>query len=58
MDRHSKICIIGAGMVGATSAFAIATHRIASELVIIDVNKERRKAKPWTSITALSLWVP
>ena len=41
MDRHSKICMIGAGMVGATSAFAIANHRIASELVIIDVNNEK-----------------
>ena len=45
MDRHSKICIIGAGMVGATSAFAIATHRIASELVIIDVNKEKAEGE-------------
>ena len=32
-------------MVGATSAFAIATHRIASELVIIDVNKEKAEGE-------------
>ena len=45
MDRHSKICMIGAGMVGATSAFAIANHRIASELVIIDVNNEKAEGE-------------
>ena len=45
MERHSKICMIGAGMVGATSAFAIANHRIASELVIIDVNNEKAEGE-------------
>ena len=36
--KHSKICIIGAGSVGATIAFSLATRKMVSELVIIDVN--------------------
>lgn len=40
-NKHSKICIIGAGMVGATVAFSIATQRLVSELVIIDVNTDK-----------------
>lgn len=39
MDKtHSKITIIGAGMVGATVAFSIATQHLVSEIAIIDVN--------------------
>ncbi len=35
-----KIGIIGAGRVGVTSAFAIATSKVAEEILLIDVNKE------------------
>ena len=42
MDRkQSKISIIGAGSVGATVAYSIATQKLVSELVIIDVNKDK-----------------
>jgi len=37
----TKIVVIGAGFVGASTASAIAMDRIASELVLIDVNKEK-----------------
>lgn len=37
----SKITIIGAGSVGATIAYTLANEDIASELVLIDINKEK-----------------
>ena len=36
-----KITIIGAGSVGATTAFALLTRGAASEIVLIDVNKDK-----------------
>ena len=39
--KGSKICIIGAGQVGAATAFALAFQQMASEVVLIDVNKEK-----------------
>lgn len=37
----SKITIIGAGSVGSTIAYTLSTQNIASEIVIIDINKEK-----------------
>lgn len=37
----SKVAIIGSGMVGSSTAFAMALNQLASEIVMIDVNKER-----------------
>lgn len=37
----SKITIIGAGSVGATIAYTLANEDIASQLVLIDINKEK-----------------
>lgn len=36
-----KVAIIGAGFVGASTAFAMALQQNASEIVLIDVNKEK-----------------
>jgi len=41
ISEGSKICIIGAGAVGATCAFAISMKQLCSELVLIDVNQEK-----------------
>ena len=38
---QKKITIIGAGAVGATTAFALLTREAASEIVLIDVNHEK-----------------
>lgn len=38
---QKKITIIGAGAVGATTAFALLTRGAASEVVLIDINTER-----------------
>ncbi|MCI5648550.1 MAG: L-lactate dehydrogenase [Fusicatenibacter sp.] len=37
----SKITIIGAGSVGSTIAYTLSTEDIASEIVLIDINKEK-----------------
>lgn len=37
----SKITIIGAGSVGATIAYTLSGQDIASEIVLIDINKEK-----------------
>lgn len=36
-----RIAVIGAGLVGATSAYALMMSRIAAEIVLVDVNHER-----------------
>ena len=38
---QKKVTIIGAGAVGATTAFALLTRGAASEVVLIDVNTEK-----------------
>ena len=40
-QEGTKVAIIGAGAVGSTTAFAIAMQQLCSELVLIDVNKEK-----------------
>ena len=40
-----KITIIGAGSVGATTAFALLTRGAAAEIVLIDVNTEKAKGE-------------
>lgn len=37
----SKITIIGAGAVGATTAYSLSTHAIADEIVIVDINTNK-----------------
>lgn len=41
----SKITIIGAGSVGSTIAYTLSGQDIASELVLIDINKEKVKGE-------------
>ena len=36
-----KITVIGAGNVGATIAYTLSLGNIASEIVVIDINKEK-----------------
>jgi len=40
-----KIAIIGAGSVGATTAFTIALQQLCTELVLIDVNTDKAKGE-------------
>ena len=41
----SKVAIIGAGSVGATTAFTMAVQQLCSELVLIDVNQDKAKGE-------------
>lgn len=43
--KSNKISIIGAGFVGSTTAFALMNHNIASEIVIVDINKEKAEGE-------------
>lgn len=46
MERKpTKISIIGAGAVGSSVAFSIATQRLVAEIVIIDVNAEKAEGE-------------
>lgn len=38
---QDKIAIVGAGLVGSTSAFAIMDDAVASEIIMIDINQKR-----------------
>jgi L-lactate dehydrogenase len=40
-----KIAIVGCGMVGATSAFAIMEQGLFSEMVLVDVNRDRAEGE-------------
>ena len=39
--NHSKIVIIGAGNVGATTAFSLLVQGLCDELVLTDLNREK-----------------
>ncbi|AZO94114.1 L-lactate dehydrogenase [Iocasia frigidifontis] len=41
----NKVVIIGAGLVGATAAYAIMNRGLASEIVLVDINKERAEGE-------------
>lgn len=43
--KTSKISIIGAGFVGSTSAYALMLQGLCSEIVIVDLNKEKAEAE-------------
>ncbi len=43
--RKAKVAIIGAGFVGAASAYALALKKICSELVLIDVNEDKARGE-------------
>ena len=44
-SRSSKVAIIGAGFVGSTAAYALLNDGAASEIALIDVNKEKAQGE-------------
>ena len=44
-EKGNKISIIGAGFVGSTTAYALMLEGLASEIVIVDINKEKALAE-------------
>lgn len=53
-----KIGLVGAGYVGATTAYALMLQGIASELVLIDVNKDRAEGEALDLIHSTSFVHP
>ncbi len=45
MKKGKKICILGAGNVGATIAYTLTMDGMASEIVLIDVNNDKAKGE-------------
>ncbi|HEY5562851.1 MAG TPA: L-lactate dehydrogenase [Clostridiaceae bacterium] len=43
--KGNKISIIGAGFVGSTTAFALMTGELVSEIVIVDINKDKAQGE-------------
>ena len=43
----SKITIIGAGSVGSTIAYTLSSQDIASEIVLIDINKKKAEGEKY-----------
>lgn len=55
MVNIRKAAMIGCGFVGSSSAFALMQSGIFSEMVMIDVNREKAEGEamdiaPWTSV--------
>ncbi|MDV3426428.1 MAG: L-lactate dehydrogenase [Bacillota bacterium] len=45
MKKNTKISIIGSGYVGAASAFALMLAGLASDIIIVDINKEKAEGE-------------
>ena len=58
MMNIQKAAVIGCGFVGASTAFSLVQKGLFSELVLIDANKRRQKARPWTSVMEDRLFIP
>ncbi|MBC2581048.1 L-lactate dehydrogenase [Clostridium sp. DJ247] len=43
--KSTKISIVGAGFVGSTTAFALMTAGLASDIVIVDINKDKAEGE-------------
>ena len=43
--NRNKVVIVGAGLVGSSSAFSILTQGICDEIVIVDINKEKARGE-------------
>ena len=53
--NFSKIGIIGCGFVGSSTAFSLMQSGMFTEMVLIDADMARAKAKGWTSTPACRL---
>lgn len=45
MSKRSKVVIIGAGLVGSSTAFSLVTQGICDEVMIIDINKDKARGE-------------
>lgn len=45
MSKRSKVVIVGAGLVGSSTAFSLVTQGICDEVMIIDINKDKARGE-------------
>ena len=45
MKKYNKVSVIGAGFVGSASVFALMQSGIASQIVLVDVNKQKAEGE-------------
>ena len=57
IQKKRKISILGAGNVGATIAYALTLQGVASEIVLVDINKEKAEGEA-LDITQCAACVP
>lgn len=42
-----KVAIVGCGFVGSAAAFTLMQSKLFSEMVLLDANTERQRARQW-----------
>lgn len=47
VERKRKISVIGAGFVGATTAYALMNSGVATEICLFDINMDKAMEKLW-----------
>ena len=55
---RKKISILGAGKVGATIAYTLVSHGLASEIVLIDIDRDKAKGEAMDIIQGSVLHIP
>lgn len=55
MKKANKISILGAGNVGATIAYTLTLEGLASEIVLVDINKDKAKGESMDIIQCTAL---
>lgn len=55
MKKANKISILGAGNVGATIAYTLTLEGLASEIVLVDINKDKAKGEAMDIIQCTAL---
>lgn len=58
MEKGTKISILGAGNVGATIAYTLTLDGMASEIVLVDINKDKAKGEAMDIIQGTALCPP
>ena len=58
MKKGKKIAILGAGNVGATIAYTLTMDKTASEIVLIDVNKDKAKGEAMDIVQGTAFSAP
>jgi L-lactate dehydrogenase len=58
MEKGNKISILGAGNVGATIAYTLTMDGMASEIVLVDINKDKAKGEAMDIVQGTALCPP